>query len=164
MSDISSAGITRGTPGYGKTCRKDVLGGVEVPVMPGAAAGARPAACPRLSSASRYPHAEQVFELGYHLSSTTSSRPARWHLYSSWRRNSPHPQSEIARASRRLRTIPATFRSSITIVSAERTRRVLARCRKSRRALRTLRWARATLAAALARFADPFRQRARRRW
>src|SRR5580704_18449273 len=47
MSDISSAGITRGTPGYGKTCRKDVLSGVEVPVMPGAAAGARPAACPQ---------------------------------------------------------------------------------------------------------------------
>jgi hypothetical protein len=30
--------------------------------------------------------------------------------------------------------------------------------------LRTLRWARATLAAALARLAEPFRQRAIRRW
>jgi hypothetical protein len=30
----------------------------------------------RLSSASRYPHAEQVFELGYHLSITTRRRPA----------------------------------------------------------------------------------------
>ena len=48
--------------------------------------------------------------------------------------------------------------------SAVRTRLVLARCRKSRRALRTLRCARATLAAALARLADPFWQRARRRW
>src|SRR6516225_11353941 len=42
MSDASSAGITRGTPGYGTTCRKDVLGGVDVPVMPGAAGRARP--------------------------------------------------------------------------------------------------------------------------
>src|SRR5436190_16825502 len=42
MSDISSAGIARGAPGYGKTCRKDVLCGVDVPVVPGAAARARP--------------------------------------------------------------------------------------------------------------------------
>src|SRR5437016_11117509 len=42
MSDISSAGIARGTPGYGKTCRQDVLGRVDVPVMPGAATRARP--------------------------------------------------------------------------------------------------------------------------
>src|SRR6185437_4019209 len=33
-------------PGYGKTCRKDVLRGVEVPVVPGAAGRARPV--PRL--------------------------------------------------------------------------------------------------------------------
>ena len=117
MSYISSAGITRGTPGYGKTCRKDVLGGVDVPVMPGAAAGARPVPGGRLSSASRCPHAEQVLEDGYHRSSTTRSRLYRWHLYSSWRRNSPQPQSEIARASRRLRTMPETSRSSITIMS-----------------------------------------------
>jgi hypothetical protein len=37
MSDIASAGIAGGTPGYGTTCRKDVLGRVEVPVVPGAA-------------------------------------------------------------------------------------------------------------------------------
>src|SRR5215471_16466385 len=43
MSDASSAGIARGTPGYGKTCRQDVLGRVDVPVMPGAAGRARPA-------------------------------------------------------------------------------------------------------------------------
>ena len=70
----------------------------------------------------------------------------------------------MARARCRLRIMPETLRSSITIMSAERTRPVLARCRKSRRASRTLRWARATFAVALARFADPFRQRARRRW
>ena len=43
----------------------------------------------QLSSASRYPHAEQVVELGYHRSITTSCRRYRSHLYSSWRRNSP---------------------------------------------------------------------------
>ena len=42
MSDISSAGITRGIPGCGKTCRKDVLRRVDVPVVPGAAGWARP--------------------------------------------------------------------------------------------------------------------------
>src|SRR5262249_31479368 len=119
---------------------------------------------PRLSQASRYPQAEQVLEDGYQRPITTSSRPYRSHLYSSWRRNSPHPQPEIARASRRLRTMFLTARSSITMTSAERTRRVLVRCRKSRRALRTLRWVRATLAAALARFLLPFWQRDRRRW
>ena len=52
----------------------------------------------------------------------------------------------------------------MTTVPAVRIRRVLARCRKSARAWRTLRCARATAAAALARLADPFWQRARRRW
>src|SRR6185437_2636503 len=42
VSDVSSAGIARGTPGYGKTCRKDVLGRVDVPVVPGPAGRARP--------------------------------------------------------------------------------------------------------------------------
>ncbi len=41
-SDISSAGITRVTSGYGSTSRKDVLRRVEVPVVPGAAARTRP--------------------------------------------------------------------------------------------------------------------------
>jgi len=36
MSYVSSAGRR------GKTCRQDVLGGVDVPVVPGAAGGARP--------------------------------------------------------------------------------------------------------------------------
>src|SRR5215469_8182215 len=43
MSDASSAGIARGAPGCGKTCRKDVRGRVDVPVVPGAAGRARPA-------------------------------------------------------------------------------------------------------------------------
>jgi hypothetical protein len=42
MSDLSSAGIARGTPGYGTTCRKNVLRGVDIPVMPGAAGRTRP--------------------------------------------------------------------------------------------------------------------------
>ena len=98
----------------------------------------------RLSSASRCPHVEQVLLDGYQRSTTISSRPTRSHLYSNWRRNSPEPQSEMTRARCRLRTMFLTARSSITIVLAERTRRVLARCRKSRRALRTFRWALAT--------------------
>ena len=44
MADISSAGIARMTPGYGKTCRKDVLRGVDVPVVPGTARLAGPRA------------------------------------------------------------------------------------------------------------------------
>ena len=43
MSDASSAGIARAAPGCGKTCRKDVSGRVDVPVVPGAAGRARPA-------------------------------------------------------------------------------------------------------------------------
>ncbi len=42
MSDASSAGIARGIRGYGTTCRKDVLRGVDIPVLPGAAGRARP--------------------------------------------------------------------------------------------------------------------------
>src|SRR2546430_15581346 len=42
MSYLSSAGIARGVPGYGKTCRRDVLRGVDVPVVPGAAGRASP--------------------------------------------------------------------------------------------------------------------------
>ena len=42
MSHISSAGIARGAPGYGKTCRQDILRRVHIPVVPGAAGRARP--------------------------------------------------------------------------------------------------------------------------
>ena len=41
-SDISSAGIAGVAPGYGKTCRKNVLRRVDVPVVPGAAGRALP--------------------------------------------------------------------------------------------------------------------------
>ena len=73
--------------------------------MAGAAGRASPRPGWRGSSASRNPHAEHVFVLGYQRPVTTRRRPARSHLYSSWRRNSPHPQSEMARARRRLRTM-----------------------------------------------------------
>ena len=109
----------------------------------------------RLRSASRCPHAEQVFELGYQRSTAMTVRPWRWALYSSMDRNSAQPVQEIARASRRLRTMPATFRSSTAITSFSRTRRVLALCRKSRRASATLACALATLTARFTRFADP---------
>ena len=42
MSNISSTGIAGVAPGYGKTCRQDVLCRVDVPVVPGAAGGALP--------------------------------------------------------------------------------------------------------------------------
>src|SRR6516162_11628205 len=42
MSYVSSAGIAPGAPGYGKTCRKDVPRGVDIPVVPGAAGRASP--------------------------------------------------------------------------------------------------------------------------
>ena len=59
MSDISSAGIAPKIRDYGKTCRKDVLGGVDVPVVPGAAVrGIVQCRVDRGSSASRWPHAE----------------------------------------------------------------------------------------------------------
>ena len=80
MSDASSAGIARGAPGCGKTCRNDVRGRVDVPVVPGAAGRARPAAGGKAQPGEQWPHAEQVFELGYQWSMTTSSRPYRWHL------------------------------------------------------------------------------------
>jgi hypothetical protein len=53
---------------------------------------------------------------------------------------------------------------STAIASFARTRRVLVLWRKSARASRTFRWARAVFAFALARFALPFWQRAMRRW
>src|SRR6266566_7239740 len=48
MSDISSAGIGAIAGTYGKTCRKNALRRVDVPVMPGAAGRARPV--PRLQA------------------------------------------------------------------------------------------------------------------
>ena len=114
-------------------------------------------------SASRCPHAEHVLELGYQRPVTIRCRPAVAALYSTMRRKVPQPQSEMALASDRLRIMFFTARSSITITSWSRTRRADERCRKSARDARTLRWARATFALALARFADPLTLRAMRR-
>ena len=157
MSDVSSAGIARGPRAtarpaarmffaalMSRSCRVRQDGHVQCRVD-------------RLSSASRCPHAEQVLLDGIpavdHDQFATvpgrtctraggGTRPSR-------SPRSPGPACGCGPCS-------STCRSSITIVSAERTRRVLARCRKSRRALRTLRWARATFAFALARFARAF--------
>ena len=71
----------------------------------------------KLSSASRCPHAEHVFELGYQRPITIRCRPALAALYASIWRKVPHPQSEMALASDRLRTMFCTARSSITITS-----------------------------------------------
>src|SRR5438270_12372422 len=77
----------------------------------------------RLSSASRCPHAEQVLELGYQRLITIRSRPARSHLRASWRRNSPQPQSEMAFASLRLRTLVSCTAEIITGSGARPARR-----------------------------------------
>src|SRR6266576_6184245 len=91
----------------------------------------------------------EIYTLSLHDALPIRCRPALDALYSTMRRKAPQPQSEMALASDRLRTMPATFRSSITITSWSRTSRAEARCRKSCRDARTLRWARATLAFAL---------------
>ena len=82
MSDVSSAGMAGVAPGYGKTCRQDVLRGIDIPVMPGTAGRARPV--PRIfkpSAARRYPHAEHIFDDGNHRSITITRRPYRAALY-----------------------------------------------------------------------------------
>jgi|GEM_PF-2267885 len=55
MSYVSSAGIARGAPSYGTTCRKNVLRGVDVPVMPSAAGRARPVTCPEVQERKQVP-------------------------------------------------------------------------------------------------------------
>ena len=114
----------------------------------------------KLSSASRCPHAEHVLELGYQRPITIRCRPALAVLYSIIWRKVPHPQSQMALASDRLRIMLRTARSSTTITSWSRTRAVEVRCRKSVRDARTFRCARATFALALTRFAEPRWQRA----
>jgi len=93
----------------------------------------------KLSSARTCPHDEHIFDDGNHRSITITRRPARAALYSSISRKVPHPQSEIARATLRLRTMFLTARSSRLIRSWSRTRRVLVLWRKSVRAARTFR-------------------------
>ena len=118
----------------------------------------------KLKLARRYPHAEHVLADGCHRSITMRCRPVLAALYSSMARKVPHPQSEIALASLRLRTMFFTARSSRTITLWSRTRLVEVRWRKSVRAARTFRWARAALALALARLADPGAQEEERRF
>ena len=74
----------------------------------------------RLSSASRCPQALQVLLEGYQRPVTIRCRPALAALYPIMRRKVPHPQSQMALASDRLRTMPETLRSSITITSWQR--------------------------------------------
>ena len=71
----------------------------------------------KLRSARRYPHAEHVLDDGYHRSTVITRRPYLAALYPVMTRKVPHPQSEIALASVRLRTMLFTARSSRTITS-----------------------------------------------
>ena len=152
MSDISSAGIARGSPGYGKTCRKDVLCRVDVPVVPGAAGRAGPVPGTQGSPRAGACTPSRFWKLG----TSGRSRPVRavaLALYSNWRRISPHPPSQIARASAGCG--PCRPRSGPRSLSCRLADQAGAGAvQEVRRASRTLRWARATLAAALARFAD----------
>ena len=143
--------------------RQDVLRRVNVPVVPGAAGRARPV--PRLQAefGEQMPARRARFGRRYQRPVTISCRPALAVLYASIWRKVPHPQSEMALASDRLRTMLCTARSSTTITSWPRTRAVVVRCRKSVRDARTFRCARATFALALARFAEPRWARASRR-
>src|SRR6185437_3243868 len=166
MSDISSAGIARMTPGYRLTGGKDVLRGVDVPVVPGAAGRARPV--PRRKGeffeqvpARRAGLGRRVPAVDHYQGAPV---PLALVLKLAAELSEPGVENGLAQPGFGRRVMPLTFRSSITIRSCSRTRRVLALCRKSCRASRTLRWARATLAFALARFAEPVCLRARRRW
>src|SRR6266550_6151975 len=87
----------------------------------------------RLRSARRCPHAEHVLDEGYHRSAVITCRPYLAALYSAMARKVPHPQSAIALASLRLRTMFFTARSSTAITSWPRTRPVLALWRPSSR-------------------------------
>lgn len=68
------------------------------------------------------PHAEHVFDDGSQRDTFATVRPYRSAFSSSNRTNCPHPASWIARANRRLRTIPAMFKSSTWTAWFSRTR------------------------------------------
>ena len=68
-----------------------------------------------------------------HRSATTTAPPRQAVLYWICRRNSANEASATWRARRRLRIIPATFRSSITSVPNRPVRLVVALCSASRR-------------------------------
>ena len=63
-SDISSTDIAGVAPGYGSTSRKDVLGRVDVPVVPGTASGARPLTCPERQRGEQVPASAARFAGG----------------------------------------------------------------------------------------------------
>jgi len=71
------------------------------------------------------PQTEHSLEEGNQRSTAITSRPYHLALYSSRLRNSDHAASDIARARLPLRSIPETFKSSITIVWFSRTSRVV---------------------------------------
>lgn len=88
--------------------------------------------CDSVSPALMAPHAEQVFELGYQRSAAHSFDPYQAVLYCNWRMNSPNPASDTVRASRRLRTIPDTFRLSTAMARLVLASLVVSWCRNRR--------------------------------
>src|SRR5262249_54964834 len=108
----------------------------------------------RVSPLVTTPQSEQVFDDGYHRSADHSFDPYQPVLYSSWRMNSPNPASEIARASLRLRSIPATLSDSTAMARLLLGSRVVSLLRKSPRRWATFRWILATATRALARLRE----------
>ncbi len=86
------------------------------------------------------PHPEHVFDDGNHRLATTRFPPFHAVLQASWRRISPNPASETARASFRCRTIPETLRSSTTMVPYSRVRLAVSLWIASRRGATTWWW------------------------
>src|ERR1017187_9953034 len=101
------------------------------------------------------PQPEQVLELGNHRLAMISCPPCQLVLEPSLRRACPNPWSAMARASRWLRVIPATFRSSATTVSYRVARSVVTVCSAPLRTLAARAWMRASRAADLRRLALP---------
>ena len=164
MSDVSSAGIARGAPGYGTTCRKDVLGGVDVPVVPGAAGWASPLPGGKAQDREQVP--ARRAGLGRGVPAVDDDQAAAV------------PSALVFQLAAELAP-PAVRDCAGEVPVADHAGDVevfdhdqvgasdqagAGAVQEVRPAWRTLRCARATMAAALARLADPFWQRARRRW
>ena len=98
----------------------------------------------RVSPALIAPQSAQVLLDGYQRSAAHSFEPYQPVLYSSWRMNSPNPASEMARARRRLRSIPATLSDSTAMARLVLASLVVNWCRKSARRWATFRWILAT--------------------
>ncbi len=94
---------------------------------------------PSARSAFTVPQPEQVFDDGNHRSATTSSVPYQAALYTSCRRSSPKAASEMWRASLRLASMPAAFRSSITTTAAPLASSLLMECSSALRTAATRR-------------------------